>query len=714
MRTPMLRLEARGAGVAIAWIDDPTESVNTLRRESIEEFESLLTELERRTDLSILVFASAKPDSFIAGANLDMLQEVKTAEQARALSQSAQKIQNRFANLRLNTVAAIHGPCLGGGLELVLAFDSRVASNDTSTRLGLPEVQLGLLPGGSGTQRLPYLVGVETALDLMLTGRKLSAQRALRVGLIDEMVAKEILIDAAIEQGKKLMLEGKAKRRPTVSLKSMRNWVLSANPLGRKFLFEQAGKRAWAKTRGNYPAPKKILECVRVGLERGFQEGLKAEASAFGDLAVSPQAEQLINIFRGVTSLKKENGVDNPEVQPRFARKIGVLGAGLMGAGITYVSINNAKIPVRLKDKDDPGLSRGLAQVGGLLTGRVKKKAMTPLLRAQTIARLSGTTDYSGMANCDLIIEAVFEDLALKQQMIRDIEALRQEFPIFATNTSAIPIADIAAEAKSPEKIIGMHYFSPVEKMPLLEIVVTEKTAPWITVTCSDLGKRQGKTVIVVNDGPGFYTTRILAPYMAEAGYLLMEGVPVQRIDESLRNFGFPLGPLALLDEVGIDVAYKVGETLHRAFGDRMQPVDGIKRLVDDQRLGRKNKKGVYVYAERKNKNHEKEVDQSIYTLLAIEPSSMLSEQTIAERCVLQMINEAAHCLGEGILRAPRDGDIGAVFGLGFPPFLGGPFRYLDSTGHAKIIDKLEKLSDQYGARFQPAPAIKEMKQFHK
>ena len=600
MRTPTLRLETREAGVAIAWIDDPTESVNTLRRESIEEFESLLTELERRTDLSILVFASAKPGSFIAGANLDMLQEVKTAEQARALSQSAQTIQNRFADLRLTTVAAIHGPCLGGGLELVLAFDSRVASNDTSTRLGLPEVQLGLLPGGSGTQRLPHLVGVETALDLMLTGRKLSAQRALRAGLIDEMVAKDILIDAAITQGKKLMLEGKATRRPAVSLKSMRNWVLSANPLGRKFLFEQAGKRVRAKTRGNYPAPEKILECVRVGLERGFREGLEAEASAFGNLVVSPQAEQLINIFRDVTSLKKENGVDDPEVEPDFVRKIGVLGAGLMGAGITYVSINNARIPVRLKDKDDPGLSHGLAQVGGLLTGRVKKKAMTPLQRAQTIARLSGTTDYSGMANCDLIIEAVFEDLALKQQMIRDIEALRQEFPIFATNTSAIPIADIAAEAKSPEKIIGMHYFSPVEKMPLLEIVVTEKTAPWVIVTCSDLGKRQGKTVIVVNDGPGFYTTRILAPYMAEAGYLLMEGVPVQRIDESLRNFGFPLGPLALLDEVGIDVAYKVGETLHRAFGDRMQPVDGIKKLVDDQRLGRKNEKGVYVYAGRK------------------------------------------------------------------------------------------------------------------
>ena len=338
---------------------------------------------------------------------------------------------------------------------------------------------------------------------------------------------------------------------------------------------------------------------------------------------------------------------------------------------------------------------------------------MTPLQRAQTIARISGTTDYSGMANCDVIIEAVFEDLALKQQMVRDIEALRQEFPIFASNTSAIPITDIAAEAKSPEKIVGMHYFSPVEKMPLLEIVVTPKTAPWVTATCSDLGKQQGKTVIVVNDGPGFYTTRILAPYMAEAGHLLMEGVSVQRIDESLRNIGFPLGPLALLDEVGIDVAHKVGETLHRAFGDRMQPVDSINRLVEDQRLGRKNKKGIYVYSGRKSKNQAKEVDQSVYTLLGIEPSSMLSEQTIAERCILQMVNEAAHCLGEGILRAPRDGDIGAVFGLGFPPFLGGPFRYLDSSGCAKIIDKLEKLSDQYGARFQPAPAIKEMRTFY-
>ena len=713
MHTRTLRLEVRNADVAVVWMDDQTESVNTLKRESIKEFESLLNELEHRKELTTLVFTSAKPNSFIVGANLDMLRQAKTADHARELSQSAQRIQHRFAELRLKTVAAIHGPCLGAGLELVLAFDSRVASSDTSTRLGLPEVQLGLLPGGGGTQRLPRLIGIETALDLMLTGRKLNAQRALRAGLVDEIVAKEILLEAAIERGRKQLFQ-KKKQRLTASLKSIRNWVLTANPLGRKLLFEQANKRTMAKTRGNYPAPQKILEVVRVGLEQGPKEGLAAEARAFGDLAVSPQAEQLINIFQGVTALKKENGVDDPQIQPRNVGKIGVLGAGLMGGGIAYVSINNAKIPVRLKDKDDPGLSRGLAHVGGLLTDRMKKKAITPLQRAQTSARLTCTTDYSGIANCDVIIEAVFEDLKLKQEMVRDIEALRHEFPIFATNTSAIPINDIAAEAKFPERIIGMHYFSPVEKMPLLEIVVTGKTAPWVTVTCSDLGKQQGKTVIVVNDGPGFYTTRILAPYMAEAGHLLQEGVPVQRIDESLRNFGFPLGPLALLDEVGIDVAFKVGETLHRAFGDRMQPVDSIKSLVDDQRLGRKSKKGIYVYDDRKNTKHPKEVDKSLYTLLAIEPNSMLSEHTIAERCVLQMINEAAHCLGEGILRTPRDGDIGAVFGLGFPPFLGGPFRYLDSNGCAKIIDKLEKLSDQYGKRFQPAPIIKEMKRFYR
>lgn len=713
MHTSTLALEEYGDGVAVIWMNDEQETVNTLKRESIMEFESLLSELERSNNITALVFASAKPDSFIAGANLSMLKEVETAEDARALSARAQSIQDRFEKLPMATVAAIHGACLGGGLEFALAFDSRIASDHGGTRLGLPEVQLGLLPGGGGTQRLPRLVGTEKALDLMLTGRKLSAAKALRAGLVNEVVAREILLQAAMAAVKRLRQQPIPDRRKRLDLKFLRNWALSGNAVGRRFLFDQANKRTLKTTRGNYPAPLKILEVVRTGLERGIRSGLAAEADAFGELLMSSQAAQLINIFHSVTALKKETGVPDEEVETRAVSKIGVLGAGLMGAGIAYVSISRAKTPVRLKDQNDAGLSRGLAHVGTLLAERVKRTSLTHLGRAQTLARLTPTTDYSGMNNCDLVIEAVFEDLDLKQQMVRDIEGLDRTAPvIFATNTSAIPIKSISAAAASPENVIGMHYFSPVEKMPLLEIVVSDKTASWVTATCVDVGKKQGKTVIVVNDGPGFYTTRILAPYLAEAGHLLMEGVAIERIDESLMDFGFPIGPLALLDEVGIDVGHKVGRHLHQAFGDRMQPVAAMTTLFSDQRMGRKNKKGLYRY-HNKRKSEVREVDASVYALLNIEPNNTLSARSIAERCVLQMVNEAAHCLGEGVLRSARDGDIGAVFGLGFPPFLGGPFRYLDSEGCAAIVRRLEQLSDQHGARFQPAPLLKEAKSFY-
>lgn len=712
MRSTTLSFEERGDGIGIIWMNDEQEPVNTLKRELITEFESLFSDIERRNDINVLVFASAKPDSFIAGANLGMLQDIKSAEEARALAQSAQSIQDRIETLSAASVAAIHGPCLGGGLEFTLAFDSRIASGDKQTRLGLPEVQLGLLPGGGGTQRLPRLIGVEKALDMLLTGRQLSAAKARRIGLIDEVVARHILIDAAVERGKRLRLRRSQQTPGKLNLKYWRNWALSGNPLGRHFLFDQARRRTRHKTRGNYPAPENILEVVRIGLEQGLRQGLAAEAEAFGRMVMSPQSTQLINLFHTATALKKETGVQDKSVKPREIKKIGVLGAGLMGAGIAYASISKAETPVRLKDKDDPGVRQGLVYVEKLLTERLEKKSLTTLERAQILARLTGSTNYNGIRNCDLVIEAVFEELALKQQMLRDIESLEPATPIiFATNTSAIPIKSIAAAARSARTVIGMHYFSPVEKMPLLEIVVTEETAPWVIATCVELGKRQGKTVIVVNDGPGFYTTRILAPYLAEAGHLLQQGVAIERIDESLKNFGFPIGPLALLDEVGIDVGQKVGQNLHQAFGDRMQPVAAMARLVADNRMGRKNKRGLYRYADNRTAD-AREVDTSVYELLNVEPNNAPSSQSIAERCALQMINEAAHCLNEGILRTARDGDIGAVFGLGFPPFLGGPFRYLDTNG-ADILSKLQRLSDQHGARFQPAPPIQEGQRFY-
>ncbi len=616
---PTLSLEEPEAGIAILWMDDPAERVNTLKRELIDELQTMLTKIERHPNLEVLVFASAKPDSFVAGANLDMLKAVTSAADAQALAEIAQDVHDRIEALRCATVAAIHGACLGGGLELALAFDARVASSDASTRLGLPEVQLGLLPAGGGTQRLPEVVGVERALDLILTGRQVAAAHARRLGLVDEIVAQEVLIKAAIKRGRALRAaspaggwKGLARAAGAyASWGALRELALGRNPLGRRVLFDQAAKRVAQRTRGNYPAPPKILQAVCIGLEQGRLAGLAAEARAFGELVVSPESRQLVNLFFATTELKKDRGTDDAGVDARDIAKVCVLGAGLMGAGIAQVTITKAGIPVRLKDRDDAGIAAGLAHVHKLLDARVKKRAMSPLQRAQALALLTGTTRYSGIANADLVIEAVFEDLELKHQMVRDIEALTGAETIFATNTSALPISKIAQASSRPETVIGMHYFSPVEKMPLLEIIVTQQTAPWVIATCAEFGKRQGKTVIVVHDGPGFYTTRILGAYMNEAIRLLVEGVRVERIDDALVDWGFPVGPMTLLDEVGVDVGQKVGETLHRAFGERMAPVPEMSRLLDDGRLGKKNKRGIYRYDEHKKKT-TKQVDETI------------------------------------------------------------------------------------------------------
>ena len=711
MADKIFTLEHRSEGVTVVWMDDVNEPVNTLKAKMIDEFEALLLTFEQDSDCTILVFASAKPECFIAGANLDMIRCVQTSGAARTLAVTAQSLHDRIQNLEPTTVAAIHGTCLGGGLEFALAFDQRVASADTATRLGLPEIRLGLLPAGGGTQRLPALVGAESALDLMLTGRPLSAERAVRTGLVDAVVPRELLIEAAIKRAQSALSEKPGLQR-RAKISQLRNWLLAGNRLGRKFLFGQAVARTFSKTRGNYPAADKIIEVVRTGLAEGRRRGLNAEAEAFGHLVVSPESRQLVKLFFASRALKKESGVDDPGVEPVAVKKIGVLGAGLMGAGIAYASIDRALIPVRIKDTDDDGLGDGLAYIDELLSARVRRRSITRLQREHTLARITPTTDYTGFKNCNVVIEAVYENLELKRQMVREVENLRGKNIIFASNTSAIPIRDIADASRHPERVIGMHYFSPVEKMPLVEVVAAENTAAWVISTCVALGRKQGKTVIVVKDGPGFYTTRILGPYMSEAAHLLSEGVAVDRVDEALLNFGFPIGPMTLLDKIGIDVGNNVARILHDAFGDRMTPVAGMQKLVDDRRLGKKNGKGVYVYSGGK-KTEARTVDKAIYELLEVEPNNMMALAEIAERCVLRMVNEAAHCLGEGVVKNPRDGDIGAVFGLGFPPFLGGPFRYLDARGCAVVRTRLNALAEQNGERFVPAPVIKQDKKFY-
>jgi 3-hydroxyacyl-CoA dehydrogenase/enoyl-CoA hydratase/3-hydroxybutyryl-CoA epimerase len=691
-------------GVATLLLDVPGETLNVLGDDVAEEFAAELARFRDDPAVRGVVLASGKKDSFIAGARIEVFQEARTAAQAEALSRKAQAHFDRVQAYPKPIVAAIHGICLGGGLEWSLACTWRIASDDPRTRLGLPETQLGVIPGAGGTQRLPRLVGVQAALDMICSAKQVKARKALRSGLVDEVVPPAILLAVARQRARELA-DGKLRRRPRRAAPAERlaRAALEENPLGRTLVFWKARQAVRAKTRGHYPAPLRAIDAVEHGLRRGLAAGLATESRIFGELAVSDAAQRLMEIFFAQSALKKDTGVGDPAIKPRPVTRVGVLGGGLMGSGIALVT-SGAGLPVRVRERDDASAAKALASVRAALDERVEKRSIDRLERDEKMRLVTATTGWSGLDRVELVIEAVFEDLGLKQEMVRAFEAVNPH-GIFASNTSSIPIGRIAEASGHPETVLGMHYFSPVPKMPLLEVIVTARTAPEVTATAVALGKKQGKTVIVVRDGPGFYTSRILTPYMNEAARILVEGARIEDIDLALTAFGFPVGPLMLLDEIGIDVGEKVAKILHAAFGDRMEPPAALHDVVAAGRQGRKNRKGFYTYG-----GKDKRPDESVYALLPGGGArKALPAAEIQQRVVLQMVNEAVLCLGEGILRSARDGDLGAVFGLGFPPFRGGPFRYADAMGAGTLLDAMKRHEEKHGPRFAPAPLLAEL-----
>lgn len=680
----------------IAWlaIDVPGEKMNTLQAAFAQEMQEVFATLEaQKTSLKGMVIHSLKPDNFIAGADVRMLNACQSASEAQALAKQGQEMFQTLSDLPFPVVAAIHGPCLGGGLELALACHYRVCSDADITRLGLPEVQLGLLPGSGGTQRLPRLIGLLPSLDLILTGKQLRAKKAKQLGVIDACVAETILLDVA----KKYVLDNSGKKRHQANT-SAKEKLISHTQLGRKLIFDQAAKKTKQKTRGNYPAADAILEVIRHGLDRGLKAGLELEAKRFGDLVMSSESKALRSIFFATTEMKKETGSD---AKPQTVKRIGVLGGGLMGAGISHVSVAKAKVLVRIKDVSNDGVLNALNYNYKLFDKQRKRRILSKAQMQTKMAQLSGGIDFTSYQHIDVVIEAVFEDLTLKQQMVADVEANAKTSTIFATNTSSLPIQKIAAKAARPENVIGLHYFSPVEKMPLVEVIPHQTTSQETIATVVALAKKQGKTPIVVKDCAGFYVNRILAPYMNEAAQILMAGESIEKIDTALLDFGFPVGPITLLDEVGIDVGSKIMPILVQELGPRFQGPDVFDLLLNDNRKGRKSGKGFYTY-----KGKKKEIDKSIYKLLKITPDAKQSDKEIALRCVLLMLNEAVRCLDEGVIRCARDGDIGAIFGIGFPPFLGGPFRYIDQIGIKKLVEMMNQHAEKYGDKFAPCDGL--------
>ena len=689
-------------GIAVVTFDLPGEPVNKLSAAVKTEMEALLGRLREDSLTRAVVLISGKADNFIAGADIEEFTAIGTQDQAERLSFEGQETVSRLETFQKPIVAAINGACLGGGLEVALACHYRIATDHPKTVLGLPEVQLGLIPGAGGCQRLPRLIGARAALDMILTGKTERSQKALRLGLVDEVVPKSILRQVAISAADRLARQGLPQRQQKTGLAGL---ILDRTAAGRQLVYRGARKQLLKKTGGHYPAPLAALEAVRVGLEQGITAGLAEEHRAFGELAVGDVSRKLVQIFFATTALKKDDGVRPGSAVPRQIRRLGVVGSGFMGAGIAGTAVLNVEVDTRLKDSDLTRVGKGLKSANGLLKERLTRRRLTRSQYERLSALLSGGTDFSGFSRADLVIEAVFEELEVKRQVLAEVEAKIRPDTIFATNTSTIPIHQIAARARHPERVLGMHFFSPVDRMPLLEVIPTEATSRDTIVTAVRFGRRMGKTVIVVADRPGFWVNRILSPYLNEAGYLLQEGVRIELIDATMTEFGFPVGPVALLDEVGLDVAHKAGSVMHEAFGDRMKPAASLARMLGATRLGRKNGRGFYHY----KAGHKAGVDRSVYPLLAVRPSDEADPEVVGQRLVHSMLNEAALACADRVVRSPRDADIGAIFGIGFPAFRGGPLRMIDDVGPERVVETLYQLQEHFGERFRPAPSLLEM-----
>lgn len=702
-------------GIAYLRIDVAGAKVNTLSPAMTDRMEEILDGLRREQGLEGAVIYSGKKDNFIAGFDIEELERFAGDPGGlRALVERGHALMEGFESLGVPFVAAIDGAALGGGLEIALACQGRVATDNPKTKLGLPEVMLGLLPGAGGTQRLPRLIDLQLALDMILSGKLLSAEKAYKEGLVDDVVHPGILLDVAAELARSL--KGAPGHRHDASLVNLSEVLhdpagqamkMVASTPARSVIFNKARETVVRKTGGHYPAPLKALEVIECGLSEGFDAGIRAEAEAFVDLATGDVSQNLVHLFFMKNEADKDPRVSG-EVEPVEVRRMGVLGAGLMGAGIAQLAAYNG-YNVRLKDRDLKGVGWGLNYAKELFDKAAEHRKMTRPGADVAFGRISGTTSYDGIARCELVIEAVFEDLDLKRQILADVEALGDAAgnggQIFASNTSTLPIASIAKAAKRPENVVGMHFFSPVHKMPLLEIIKTDKTSDEAIATALDVGRDLGKTCIVVADGPGFFTSRVIGAYINEAGWILQEGSSIERIDRAMKDFGFPVGPMKLIDEVGIDVALKAAGVLGEAFSERWDQPSALRSIAEEGRKGRKNELGMYDYAHSGGKN----VDESVYDVLpGGRERNDLDLELIQARCWLAMLNECAYCLQEGIVAEPRDIDLGVIFGLGFPPFRGGILRYADSLGLDRVVHQLDDLADRFGVRLRPAPILVE------
>lgn len=698
---PFLEIDADGVG----WVTfaDPERPVNVLTEAVMRRLQQVVAELEDRAQAEVVkavVVRSGKPGTFIAGADVDAIAAIEDPRAGTEAARLGQRIFLAIDRLPVPTVAAIDGICVGGGLELAVACDYRLASDSDRTRLGFPEVQLGILPAWGGTSRLPRLLGFQNALDLLLTGRQIPASRARRIGLLTDVYPAPIF---EREVRRFALARVRGERAPARPKPRVLQRLLDSTPPGRRIVLEAARRKVLGETGGHYPAPLRILEVVRESLGRPLERALEIEGAALGELIVSQTSKNLVHVFRLRERARKSLGVPAP-VEAREVRRVGVVGAGVMGGGIAQVLAFNS-IPCRLKDIGHEQVAGALAHARGLFDGVVKRKTLSRRDADQRMDLISGGLDYRGFSRVDLVVEAVVERLDVKRAVFAELEAGVRDDCVLATNTSSLPVTEIARDVRRPERVCGMHFFNPVHRMPLVEVVRAARTSDETVATVYALAKRLGKTPVVVADGPGFLVNRILSPYLNEAGHLLGEGLTVEAIDAAARAFGMPMGPLRLIDEIGIDVARHAGQTMHHALGDRLEPAPTLVALGNTNRLGRKGGRGFYLY----QGGRQAGVDAEIYRDLgnAIRPAATRpTREEIEERLVLVMINEAARALEDGIVADPGDVDLGMIMGTGFPPFRGGLLRYADGLSVREVRLRLEDYEHKLGQRFRLAPLV--------
>jgi len=694
----------------VGWLtfDRPDSSVNVFTPHLMRELDALLSQLESRIangQMLALVIRSGKEGAFFAGADVEAIEALSTAAQARDASAEGQRIFRRIERLRIATIAAVDGACMGGGTELILHCDYRVASDRNSTSIGLPEVRLGILPGFGGTVKLPALVGMQNALEIILSGKPVRPARASRIGLVDRVVPASRFKAAVGEFAADVV--GNRVERPTRTIGFGQRLLEGTGP-GRRIMFGAARKQAATEVGSFYPAPFKAIDVLADAVGMKADEAYALEAQALGELAVTPESRNLVRVFRLSQAARKALPA-NVMKRKQPVERMGVVGAGVMGGAIAELAAAH-DIPVVLKDIDQDALDSGLRHAGDLLRKAAAARVFGEEEASLKFALITGTLDYGDIEGVDLVVEAVVERMAVKQQVLREVESATGG-AVLATNTSALSVDEMANGVEDPGSVLGLHFFNPVHKMPLVEVVSGPRTRPDALATGFGLVLALGKTPVLVTDRPGFLVNRLLTPYLNEAGFLLEEGNRIEDIDGALGGFGMPMGPLRLLDEIGFDIARHASREMVAAFGDRMRPSGVIDRMIEDARLGKKNGLGFYRYQDGGNRGP----DPTVQVLFAVErvpgqgTAATSTPEEILRRCLYSMVNEAAYALEEQVVEGPDPVDLAMVMGTGFPPFRGGLLRWADSEGIQKIHDALSDYGGRLGSRFAPAPVLVRM-----